>query len=357
MVESRIMCFCNEKSATRHAVISAYLSIVAGIWELSLSIWAGHNEKSMSVYGIGIMAFVDIAGSILVLSLWQFGTVEGMRLLSERRREMHYSVCIGAMMIFLGMFLIADSLQRFLNKSTMTQSSLGLVDGITGTVFGVGLAMYKYYVGKSLDSPVVLADSVSSFCGGMASCLSLLVFVIDDEVWWSDSTAGFTAAFYTFYSGVTTLVSANVSCTSLYLTQALLNFFSLFSPIHICGQAELSKLNRLQRGGPRLAPDYVRRLAKNSSNADLMNPPEAVHATSLDGPYDEFSLDVGRKRQGRTIDWFYQLFVIPKKTAHSEVPVGASMEKRQQESQRLLPVLPLATDSEDRHEPPNAFLV
>lgn len=213
------MCFCAEKTATKHAVISAYLSILAGVWELGLSIWAGSAEKSMSVYGIGIMAAVDIAGSVLVLALWQCGSVEGMRLLSERRREMHYSMCIGAMMIFLGMFLIVDSLQRFMHRSTMSQSKLGLIDGLTGTVFGVGLATYKYYVGKSLDSPVVLADAVSSFCGGMASCLSLLVFLIDDAVWWSDSTAGFTSAFYTFYSGITTVISANVSLgsCSLYL--------------------------------------------------------------------------------------------------------------------------------------------
>ena len=207
-------CYCSEKSASKHAVVSAYLSIAAGIWELSLSVWVGHAEKSMSVYGIGIMAFVDIAGSILVLSLWQCGAPEGMRLLSERRREMLYSGCIGAMMIFLGLFLLADSLQRFLHHSTIKQTTFGLIDGVSGTVFGVGLATYKYYVGKSLDSPVVLADAVSSFCGGMASCLSLVGFLNDHEVWWSESKAGFTSAFYTFYSGITTVISANVSHTN-----------------------------------------------------------------------------------------------------------------------------------------------
>ena len=222
-----------EKDAPWHAVVSAYLSILAGLGELTMSMWAGHTEKSMSIYGIGIMAFVDIAGSVLVLSMWQCGSPQSVRLTSERRREVQYSAIIGVMMIFLGMFLIVDSFQRLVHRSKMDSSYLGLIDGALGTVCGFSLAAYKYIVGKSLDSPVIIADSVSSLCGGMISCLALLVVFVDDEWWWSDSSAGFTSALYTFYSGVVTVYAAN---------------------------SDLSKLNRLHRGGPRLAPDYVKRV-------------------------------------------------------------------------------------------------
>jgi len=250
-----LLCVCSEKKARKHAVISAYLSILAGLLEVGLSLYVGHNEKSMSVYSIALMAIVDVSGSILVLSLWQFSGPAGLRLMSERKREMHYSVCIGAMMCFLAIFLLADSFQRLLKRATTKDTTWGIVDGIIGSCFGIGLAVYKWSVGKSLDSPVVIADAVSSFCGGMTSCLALLVVFVDDNFWWSDSTAGFTSALYTLYSGVTTVLTSN---------------------------AELSKLNKLVRGGPRQAPDYIKKLASSATYQQ-----EIVTAALVDGPLAE----------------------------------------------------------------------
>lgn len=98
-----------------HAIFSAYLSILAGIVEAVLSSMAGHEEVSMSLYGIALMAFVDITGSVLVLSLWQcsravYGTE---RPKSERFKEMHYSIIIGYLMVALGIFLMADRLDTW----------------------------------------------------------------------------------------------------------------------------------------------------------------------------------------------------------------------------------------------------
>jgi zinc transporter ZupT len=268
-----LLCVCSEKKARKHAVISAYLSILAGLLEVGLSLYVGHNEKSMSVYSIALMAIVDVSGSILVLSLWQFSGPAGLRLMSERKREMHYSVCIGAMMCFLAIFLLADSFQRLLKRATTKDTTWGIVDGIIGTCFGIGLAVYKWAVGKSLDSPVVIADAVSSFCGGMTSCLALLVVFVDDNFWWSDSTAGFTSALYTLYSGVSTVLTSN---------------------------AELSKLNKLVRGGPRQAPDYIKKLANSATYQQ-----EIVTAALVDGPLaEDVEYEEGRSssRLGRFVN-------------------------------------------------------
>jgi divalent metal cation (Fe/Co/Zn/Cd) transporter len=100
--------FVTVETAHFHAIVSAYLSIVAGLVEASLSILAGHAELSMSLYGIALMAFVDITGSLLVLYTWQFSEAKAERKLQDRIREMRMSRGIGIMMIILGLFLIAD---------------------------------------------------------------------------------------------------------------------------------------------------------------------------------------------------------------------------------------------------------
>jgi len=186
------------------------------------------------------MALLDFGGSVLVLLLWSNASVAEGRLISERLREMRYSLAIGSMMLFLGFFLVADSLKTLLSRESAHDSRMGIIASFFGFLSGTGLASYKYIVGKALDSPVVVADAVSSMCTGLSSCLALLVVVVDDKLWWSDATAGFTSAFYTLYSGASTILGAN---------------------------AEISRLNRLQKGGPRAAPEYVRRLLKSDNGS------------------------------------------------------------------------------------------
>jgi len=153
------------------------------------------------------MAFVDITGSVLVLLMWQSANSE--RLVSDRIREMNYSIAIGSMMIFLGIFLIVDSIIKLSSKNTPTESSLmGTIDALFGFFCGISLFLYKYFVGKALDSPVVIADSISSLCSGLTSFAALLVVILDETLWWIDSTAGFFAALYTLYSGAHTIISS-----------------------------------------------------------------------------------------------------------------------------------------------------
>lgn len=203
------MVYVTEESARFHAVLSAYLSIAAGLVEASLSLMSGHAEVSMSLYGIALMAFVDATGSVLVLMMWQ-GSSGEERLVSERLREMRYSIAIGSLMMFLGVFLIADSIKSLSEKESPseTNGNMGEIVAIFGSVCGIALAIYKYVVGKALDSPVIVADSVSSLCSGLTSVAALLVIIIDDKYWWTDSTAGFTAALYTLYSGAETIMTS-----------------------------------------------------------------------------------------------------------------------------------------------------
>ena len=129
--------------------------------------------------------------------------------MSDRIREMNYSIAIGSMMIFLGIFLIVDSIIKLRSKNTPSDSSLmGTVDGMFGFFCGISLFLYKYFVGKALDSPVVIADSISSLCSGLTSFAALLVVILDETLWWIDSTAGFFAALYTLYSGAHTIISS-----------------------------------------------------------------------------------------------------------------------------------------------------
>lgn len=88
-----------------HAVFSAYVSIFAGIIEAFFSIVLGHAELSMSLYGIALMAIVDVTSSVLVLFIWQDS---GERNKEKKILESRYSYIIGVLMMVLGLFLVGD---------------------------------------------------------------------------------------------------------------------------------------------------------------------------------------------------------------------------------------------------------
>lgn len=195
-----------EREAIFHTIVSAYLSMIAGAIEAVMSIISGHEEISMSMYGIALMAIVDFAGSILVLQLWQCRGNGEERLIEERINECNYSMTIGVLMMSLGMFLTTDSITKLSEREEPTgeRSMLGISVSCFGAICGLGLAFYKYACGKALDSPVVIADSMSSLCSGLTSLTAILVILVDNGVWWSDSTAGLATALYTLFSGAST---------------------------------------------------------------------------------------------------------------------------------------------------------
>eukprot|EP01041_Mallomonas_annulata_P011106 gene11106-23209_t len=187
----------DESNARLHAIISSYLNIVAGIIDLCLSIWAGSEDVSLSMFGVAIMTFVDLSGSILVLVRWQFFFSETIDHQAEKRREMFLSCILGFLMALLGMSLLNICTWLLLEHETPRGAIKGIIVSILGASSSLGLAYYKYIVGKKLDSYVVLT--------GLTCVSSFLVALLQRYCWWMDGAIGIVVGVYTLYGGVKTL--------------------------------------------------------------------------------------------------------------------------------------------------------
>ena len=168
-------CGMSESSARFHAILSAYLSIVAGLLEAVLSISLGSEEDSMSLYGIALMGFVDVTGSLLILNLFQCRRTSyaGERSQQDKRTEIIYTIAIGLLMVVLGVFLIVDSAISFIYHQTADEmNSLGIMIATFGAFSGLTLALYKYVVGKALNSSVVTAGKMQQYISNIKNCLS-----------------------------------------------------------------------------------------------------------------------------------------------------------------------------------------
>lgn len=223
-----VMC-CLEDIARRpiyHAILSAYLSIIIGLIETALAIYTGHAHISMALYGIALMAFVDVVGSVLIVYTY-YGlsdtTHEMSGIDSDRKaKELKYSYVIGVLMMILGVFFIYECVIDLIegqspNNDDGVEGELGLLTSVYGALGSFFLAAYKYRVAKDLDSSVILADSISSLCSGLASFASVVVAVDVYQIWWLDGVTGFLVAFYTLYSGSQTITSSSRALAEMRL--------------------------------------------------------------------------------------------------------------------------------------------
>mmetsp|Transcript_30178 Transcript_30178/g.30663 ORF Transcript_30178/g.30663 Transcript_30178/m.30663 type:complete len:261 (+) Transcript_30178:240-1022(+) len=194
------------QNARFHAILSSYMNIIAGVIELTLAIRAGADEESFSMFGVALMTFVDLSGSILVLIRWQWLYSPVIDHQAELLREMKLSCILGCFMTLLGVFLLNKCMWALLERSSPSDLSEGLLVSILGTLSSLLLAYYKYVVGKKLDSYVVVTDAMCSLCVGLTCVSSLLVFALNRVVWWADGAIGLIVALYTLHSGVHTVL-------------------------------------------------------------------------------------------------------------------------------------------------------
>ena len=61
-------------------------------------------------------------------------------------------------------------------------------------------------------------DAVSTVCSGLTSVVALVVVYNSKFVWWLDGFAGIMVAFYTLYSGASTMTDSSVSIIVLFVS-------------------------------------------------------------------------------------------------------------------------------------------
>lgn len=151
---------CRSCSGQFHALASAYLSVVCGVILAVFSFIIASSESSLSLFALCILAIIDIATSTLVIIYWQGNYKVTERKPQQSIQEHRYTTLIGMMMIMMGLLLFGNSLKTLIYKQRPAfdaESSFNFNTSLFGTVTSLVLALYKYFVSVSLDSPLIKA--------------------------------------------------------------------------------------------------------------------------------------------------------------------------------------------------------
>lgn len=114
-------------------------------------------------------------------------------------------------MIFMGVFFTMDGF-RHLASGTLSRrgASVRVTESTFASISGLILGSAKYFFGHKMKSFVVVADSLTCFCAGITSLVSLVVLAFR-SAHWAQQSARFCAAIFTVYCGVMVIGHANNS--------------------------------------------------------------------------------------------------------------------------------------------------
>ena len=194
----------NAVSAQTHVVLCSYVTILVGICEIILFFF--DNSKQSDIQFL-IIAFIELIGAFLVLSIWQRSRVENRVL-----KEVQCAIVLGGLIVFMGIFLVEDGfrLGKFStnHNANSSEHSLKIFSSFLAAVSGLILGSVKYYLGQPLNSSIVVTDGISCVCAGISCAVSFILLLFDSALW-AQQLARFTAAAFTIYCGANVIVNEN----------------------------------------------------------------------------------------------------------------------------------------------------
>mmetsp|Transcript_33255 Transcript_33255/g.43839 ORF Transcript_33255/g.43839 Transcript_33255/m.43839 type:complete len:287 (+) Transcript_33255:103-963(+) len=188
----------DRETAQKHAIYSAYVSIIAGLGELYLSVAAGEDDDSNSVFGVASMAFIETTGSILVVWRWQCAS-HSLTSSQLDKIEARSSLAIGFGMLFTVAMLLTSSFDSLILHETPDGEKESFIVSCYTAAASLFLFLYKYYVGTKLKSMVVLSDARSSLCAGLVAFAVILSEYLQRWMWSADDVMGIVLSFYILY--------------------------------------------------------------------------------------------------------------------------------------------------------------
>ncbi|HUZ17334.1 MAG TPA: cation transporter [Spirochaetia bacterium] len=200
----------NERaSAVGRGIVVEWLSIAWMVIEGAAAVGAGIQAHSTALTAFGIDSFVElVAGAAL---LWRL-SAEARGAGEERveRAERAASWIVGAALIALSLYILADSALKLIAHARPEFSALGLAVSAASSLLMPVIANAKKRIGKRIGSRALEADGSCSMVCAYMSWIVLLGVAATAILgwWWIDSVAALGLVYFVAHEGWEALESA-----------------------------------------------------------------------------------------------------------------------------------------------------
>jgi divalent metal cation (Fe/Co/Zn/Cd) transporter len=188
----------NSGERSRPALIDqalrlSYLSVGWGALSGVASVGIGLSRHSLSVVGVGLNVFGDMAGSLMLIRRFRAEQQDPALTHDAERRA---AIVIATVLILVALVLAISGLGALLSASRPETSSLAMAAATANIAILLPLGTAKRAVGGHLGSAALQGDGALSVVGATMAFLALAGLVVDRAFgwWWADRVAALVVA-------------------------------------------------------------------------------------------------------------------------------------------------------------------
>ncbi|KAA5539885.1 hypothetical protein FYK55_22820 [Roseiconus nitratireducens] len=175
-------------SARKRALLLSIATVVYNLGEGAVAMIGNQLSGSQALFGFGLDSFVEsLSGAVMIWRFWAFGMQEDDE--SFERIERRAATCVAYSLLALAAYVGVDATKSLIQGDSPEASWIAIALAITSIIVMPFLFLAKYRLGKSIDSPSLVADSKETL-----ACLMLSVALLVGSGafflwrwWWLDS--------------------------------------------------------------------------------------------------------------------------------------------------------------------------
>ncbi|CAH1762139.1 10483_t:CDS:2 [Entrophospora sp. SA101] len=176
----------------RFVIVVSIFTILWNIVEGAISVVFGLEDKLISLLFFGIDSFIEVASAFLVL--WRLlnelrSDKENMTLEKLIDIERKATIGIGILFCMLAIGTFSNSIISLVQRKVPETSLVGLIISCISISFMGFLWIFKYYLGKLLNSSTIASDakcSLGCIVISLVLFLGSLIYLVWKNLWWID---------------------------------------------------------------------------------------------------------------------------------------------------------------------------
>lgn len=176
-----------DAGVARRGLYLEYATVAWCVVEAGVALWSGVVAGSIALVGFGADSIIEILAALVVI--WQLRGVSDDRTRAALR-------WIAVSFFLLAAYVLGESMRTLVTRTEPAPSAVGIAVTAASVVIMPLLAWGKRRVGRALENPVLLADSVESALCALFSASALLGLTLNAAVgwWWADPAAAIVIA-------------------------------------------------------------------------------------------------------------------------------------------------------------------
>jgi len=190
----------------------SYFTVGYNLLEGVISLIAGYLAGSIALVGFGLDSFVEsLSGGVMI---WRFAHRPGLSQEAEARLENRAVKMVGYTFLGLAAYVFYEAVTKLYFKEKPDPSLVGIIIALASLIVMPWLFYRKYRVGKSLNSPSLMADSRQTLACAFLSAALLVGLSLNFfyGLWQADPLIGLLIAVFLVREGYEAIKAEKLCC-------------------------------------------------------------------------------------------------------------------------------------------------